>query len=106
VTKLCARKDLKLVHLQNGKVAKPKVVYMSTPKDVKSIYKSIIELKMSDGYESSIARCLNHDKGSMHSMKSHDSHVFMECLLPIAFWSFPQFVWSALAKISQFFKDL
>ena len=43
------------------------------------------------------------EKGSMHSMKSHDCHVFMECLLLIAFRSLPEFVWNAIAEISRFF---
>ena len=61
---------------------------------------------MPDGYASNIARCANIDKGSMHSMKSHDRHVFMECLLSIAFRSLPEFVWNAIAEISRFFRDL
>ena len=29
----------------------------------------------------------------------------MECLLPIAFRSLPEFVWNAIAEISKFFRD-
>ena len=64
------------------------------------------ELRMPDGYASNIARCANPEKGTLHGMKSHDCHIFMECLLPIAFRSLPDFVWSVLAELSQFFKDL
>jgi len=39
-------------------------------------------------------------------MKSHDCHVFTECLLLIAFRSLPNFVWSVLAELSQFLEDL
>ena len=46
------------------------------------------------------------EKGSMHSMKSHDCHVFMECLLLIAFRSLPEFVWNTTTEISRFFRDL
>jgi len=102
VAELCLRGDLELVQLHNGKLAKPKANYTFSPKDAKSIYKWISELKMPDGY----ARCANPDKGSMHGMKSHDCHVFMQCLLPIAFRSLPDFVWSALAELNLFFKDL
>ena len=55
---------------------------------------------MPDGYASNIAKCANIDKGRMLGMKSHDCHVFMECLLPIAFRSLPEFVWNAIAEIS------
>ena len=61
---------------------------------------------MPDGYASNIARCANPEKGTLHGMKSHDCHVFMKCLLPIAFRSLPDFVWSVLAELSRFFKDL
>ena len=89
VVEFCGRGDLELVQLRNGKLGKPKENYTFTKKYAKSIYKWIIKLKMPDGYASNIARCANIDKGSMHSMKSHDCHVFMECLLPIAFRSLP-----------------
>ena len=39
-------------------------------------------------------------------MKSHDCHVFMECLLPIAFSSLPSNVLNPLTELNQFFKDL
>ena len=92
VVELYLRGDLELVQLHNWKLAKPKANYTFSPKDAKSIYKWISELKMPDGYASNIARCANPDKGSMHGMKSHDCHVFMECSLPIAFQSLPDFV--------------
>jgi len=39
-------------------------------------------------------------------MKSHDCHVFIECLLPITFSILPSHVLNPLIKISHFFKDL
>ncbi|KAI5388881.1 hypothetical protein KIW84_074513 [Lathyrus oleraceus] len=61
---------------------------------------------MPDGYASNLSRCANGEKGTVHGMKSHDCHVFMECLLPIAFHSLPDLVWKPLTELSQFFKDL
>jgi len=40
---------------------------------------------MPDGYSSNLARCADVEKERIHGMKSHDCHVFMETLLPIAF---------------------
>ena len=37
-------------------------------------------------------------------MKNHDCHVFMECLLPIAFSTLPRHVLNPLIEISHFFK--
>jgi hypothetical protein len=42
----------------------------------------------------------------MRGMKSHDCHVFMQTLLPIAFSSLPQHVLNPLIEVSQFFKNL
>jgi len=106
IVELCARGDLELVQLHNGKLAKPKANYTFFMKYTKIIYKWISELKMPDGYVSNIARCANNDKGSLYGIKSHDCHVFMEFLLPIAFRSLPEFVWSALTELSRVFKDL
>jgi len=106
VVELYLQGDLELVQLHNGKLAKPEANYTFSSKDAKSIYKWISELKMPNGYASNIARCANPDKESMHGIKSHDCHVFMKCLLPITFRSLPDFVWSALAELSRFFKDL
>jgi len=61
---------------------------------------------MPNGYSSNLARCANVDKGIMHGMASHDFHVFMECLLPIAFSSLSPYVLNPLTEISHFFKDL
>ncbi|XP_057248004.1 uncharacterized protein LOC130590093 [Beta vulgaris subsp. vulgaris] len=45
--------------------------------------------------------------GKLHSMKSHDCHVFMERLLPIALKELlPVHVWKAVTEISLFFRDL
>ena len=104
VIELCGPGDLKLVQLQNEKLTKPKTNYMFSSEDAKSIYIWINKLKMLDDYASNITRWANHDKGSMHGMKSHDCHVFMEDLLQIVFRSFLEFVWNALVDLSRFFK--
>jgi len=61
---------------------------------------------MIDGFASNIARCANENKIRMHGMKSHDYHVLMECLLPICFRSFSEFMWNGFVDLSLLFKDL
>ena len=40
-------------------------------------------------------------------MKTHDCHIFMQRLIPIAFWNLmPTNVWEPLIELSLFFKDL
>ena len=97
------------MHLTNrsdGKTLKPKACYSLTAKEAKSVCRWIKELRMPDGYSSNLARCADVNKGTMIGMKSHDCHVFMECLLPIAFSSLPSNVLNPLTELSQFFKDL
>ncbi|KAL0291760.1 UNVERIFIED_CONTAM: hypothetical protein Sradi_7014600 [Sesamum radiatum] len=55
----------------------------------------------------SVSWSVNLDDFSMYGMKSHDCHVFMEKLLPIAFCDLlPESVWNALTELSLFFRDL
>ena len=61
---------------------------------------------MSNGYSSNLARCVDANEGRMNGMKIHDCHVFMECLLPIAFISLPMHVLNPHIEVSHFFKDL
>lgn len=102
----CKRPELLLVEQNNGKYLKPHANYTLKPEDVKSVYQWIKDLKMPDGYSSNIARCADVEKERMHGMKSHDCHVFMECLLPIAFSRLPTHVLNPLVEVSQFFKNL
>ncbi|XP_029128330.1 uncharacterized protein LOC114916203 [Cajanus cajan] len=102
----CRRKDLELKPQNNGKMLKPKANYTLTVEQAKLVYQWIKELRMPDGYSSNLARCVDVDKRKMIGMKSHDCHVFMECLLPIAFSSLPVHVLNPLIEVSNFFKDL
>jgi len=90
----------------NGKLLKPKANYTLTAGQTKFVCQWIKELRMSNGYSSNLMRCANVDKEIMHGMKNHYCHVFMECLLPIAFSSLLPHVLNPLIEISHFFKDL
>jgi len=100
------RKDLELKSTANGKLLKPKANYTLTVDQIKLVYQWIKELRMSNGYSSNLARCANVDKGTMHEMKSHDCHMFMECLLLIAFSSLLPHFLNLLIEIIHFFKDM
>ena len=100
----CRWKDLELKQGANGKFLKPKANQTLPADQIKLVCQWIKELRMSDGYSSNQARWDNVDKGTMHGMKSHDCHVFMECLLPIAFSSLPSHVLNPLIEISHFFQ--
>ena len=46
-------------------------------------------LKKQDGYASNLGKRVDKERGILHGMKSLDSHVVMEQLLPIAFCGLP-----------------
>ncbi|KAH0660953.1 hypothetical protein KY289_029701 [Solanum tuberosum] len=54
-----------------------------------------------------MGRCVDMNKLKLFGMKSHDCHVFMQRLIPIAFRDLlPRNVWEPLTELSLFFKDL
>jgi len=87
IASYCRRRELELKSQANGKFLKPKANYSLTKDESKIVCRWIKELRMPDGYSSNLARCADTKKGSIHGMKSHDCHVFMKTLLPIAFSS-------------------
>ncbi|KAL0401501.1 UNVERIFIED_CONTAM: hypothetical protein Slati_4180000 [Sesamum latifolium] len=77
----------------------PKTVYTLTREQKRRICAWISRLKFSDGYTSNLARCVDMMELRLHGMKSHDCHVFMQKLIPIAFREIlPESVWSALTE--------
>ncbi|PNX55394.1 hypothetical protein L195_g049023, partial [Trifolium pratense] len=80
--------------------------YTLSVEEAKSVCRWVKDLKMPDGYSSNLARCADVENGKMRGMKSHDCHVFLQSLIPIAFSSLPPHVLNPLVEISQFFKNL
>ena len=81
----CRRKELELHQLPNGRYLKLKAKLTLFIEQRKAVYKWVSELKIPDGYASNLHRCANLREGKFFEMKSHNYHVFKECLLPIAF---------------------
>lgn len=63
-------------------------------------------LKMPDGYSSNLATSVDLNEYKFCGLKSLDCHIFMECLLPIAFSFLPPMHWKAIAELSSFFRHL
>jgi len=67
----------------------------------------ICGLKFPDRYASNLSRCVDGTNWWLDNLKSHDCHVFMEWLLPIATRELlTSNVWKVLTELSQFFRDL
>ena len=56
---------------------------------------------------SNLAMCVDMRKFKLFGMKSHDCHVFMQRLMPVAFRELlPSKVWEAITELNLFFKNL
>ena len=85
----------------------PQAPYVLSKEHRKVVCEWIRKLKFSNGYASNLSRCMDVRNASVHNLKSHDCHVFMQCLLPLAFRDIlPTNVWNVLTELSQFFQDL
>jgi len=102
----CNRPELELKEHQ-GKILKPKAAYSLTKEQRKLVCGWVKSLRFQDGYASNLSRCVDMEDYKLSRMKSHDCHVFLERLLPVAFRDFlPEPIWNALTEISLFFKGL
>ena len=78
-------------------------------KEQKEILCSIIKkMKTPDGYASNLSRCVNMKDCTLSGLKSHDSHVLIEDILPIALRScYPsKEVMTIVIDLADFFKKL
>src|ERR1043165_1793032 len=104
--KYCHRKELLLEKKPNGNYMKPKAKYCLMDEQKIDVCEWVKGLKMPDGYASNLVRCVDSKQKKLSGMKSHDCHIFMECLLPIAINALPEPIWKTLTELSQFFRDL
>ncbi|XP_050207480.1 uncharacterized protein LOC126656899 [Mercurialis annua] len=104
LNKICDRPGLAQDE-QTGRY--PKALY-TLDRDLKKILLEWIQkLKFPDGYVSNLSRCVDLNSLKMMGMKSHDCHVFMQRLLPIALRELiPAEVWEPLTELSIFFREL
>ncbi|XP_073275513.1 uncharacterized protein [Primulina huaijiensis] len=85
----------------------PKAAYTLDRRGRQVLFGWLKDVKFCDGYVSKMARCVDMQKLRMFGMKSHDCHVFMQRLIPVAFRELlPRHVWEVLTELSLFFADL
>ncbi|KAJ8761260.1 hypothetical protein K2173_001316 [Erythroxylum novogranatense] len=108
-----SRADLQLLYrrhelhkdVRTGKY--PKACYTVGKQQKERLCEWLKGLKFPDGYVSNMSRCVDMRKYKLFGMKSHDCHVFMQRLIPIAFRELlPSKVWEPLTELSLFFKSL
>jgi len=109
------RKDLMLMgirkelHLQKkcATYLMPIAKYTLTRDERKSLCEWVKVVKFPNGYASNISRCVNKVPGKISGMKSHDYHVFLQCLLPVTIRKFLTLeIRTTLTELSAFFNQL
>ena len=75
---------LKLVDVSPENCLKSKASYTLTRQQLKDVCEWCKNLKFLDGYVSNLAHCVNVKDCKFYRLKSHDCHVFMQRLLPLA----------------------
>ncbi|GJS73246.1 hypothetical protein Tco_0706087 [Tanacetum coccineum] len=92
---------------KNNKIIKPKASYTLTKPQVKKVCEWVKEVIFPDGYASNIGGCVNLKDCSFYSFKSHECHVFMQRLLPIALKGMiPNAIWDAITELCTFFHTI
>ncbi|XP_061363146.1 uncharacterized protein LOC133306783 [Gastrolobium bilobum] len=107
-----ARQDLKhmgikqdLWPLEDGKFLP--LLFTMTREQRKIFLTTLKNVKMPDGYSSNISRCIDDKNGKIFGLKSHDCHIIIQHLLPIAIrYVLPDAVTAVLVELSAFFKEL
>lgn len=81
--------------------------YTMSMEEKKAFCEFLASIKFLDGYASNISRCVNTRECQITSMKSHDCHILLQRLLPLALrGSLSNNVTEALIELSHFFKEL
>ncbi|KAL6586845.1 hypothetical protein OROMI_001833 [Orobanche minor] len=103
---ICKRENLNLNYV-NGKPRKPVAPFVVSKDNKVRVLQWLKDLKLPDGYASNIGNCVNVEEGTMFGLKSHDCHVLLDRLLPIALRDvLPNDIWVALTELSEFFRAL
>jgi hypothetical protein len=104
VALFCNHKNIELVR-DGSRVAKPRASFVLEKNAQLLVYKWLKSLCFPDGHASNISRLVSMEESRLYGMKSHDCHVFIQTLIPLAFRDLlPKGIWDALTEISHFFR--
>ena len=112
-----AREDLQEIGLRpklhpytsdEGKTYLPPACHMMSSDDKTALLEILQDVRVPDGYASNIFRCVRLNDRTILGLKSHDCHVLMQQLLPIALRrsKLPTNVVKVLVDMSTFFRGI
>ncbi|XP_074298181.1 uncharacterized protein LOC141629004 [Silene latifolia] len=105
--KLGIKEHLWLQDRPNREPYMPPASYTMSTEEKERFLKVLQKIRAPDGYGSNISRCVNMKQRKLINLKSHDNHVLMQDILPVALRaSKPTKVIDLLGELSCFFKSL
>ncbi|XP_038706800.1 uncharacterized protein LOC120002208 isoform X2 [Tripterygium wilfordii] len=101
------RKPLHPLPSSSNKLYLPPTQFALTKDDKDVLLKVLKEVRVPDGYASNISRRVRLQDKSIWGLKSHDSHILMQQLIPLAIRkTLPKNVVEPLIELSNFFRQL
>ncbi|XP_052159498.1 uncharacterized protein LOC127777020 [Oryza glaberrima] len=91
----------------NNKYYLPPATYTMSKNEKQQFCKVLHDIKVPDGYSGNISRCVNVSQGKISGLKSHDYHILIQQLLPVALRGvLPDNVTSVLVDLCGYFREL
>jgi hypothetical protein len=105
--KMGLRKELHPFTNERGKAYLPATHHTMSNEDKLIFLKVIRDVRIPNRYASNVSRCVNLKARTIVGLKSHDNHILMQQLLPIALrGSLPNNVVKPLIELSGFFRGI
>ncbi|XP_071932982.1 uncharacterized protein [Coffea arabica] len=101
------RKELHPIETEPGKVYLPPSSFAMDKKQ-KTVFCNVLKkVKVPDGYAANVSRCVRVKPPRISGLKSHDNHILMQQLMPIALRkTLPKSVRYPLIRLSRYFRQL
>ena len=104
---ICDRPNSCMRKKPNGRWEKPRAPFCLKRDQKVAVLQWLKDLKFPDMYAANIRRGVNLTELRVTGMKSHDYHIFMERLLPVAFRGFIDHdIWLTISELSFLFRQL
>ncbi|CAN6568406.1 unnamed protein product [Malus baccata var. baccata] len=112
---LAARADLEILNIRHGqhprregnRTFRPPALFTLKREEKTAFCEVLSTIRVPDGYSSNLSRCVHVNERKIHGLKSHDCHVLMQQLLPLAIRAvLPKSVTMILLELSAIFRQL
>ena len=101
------RKELHPIETEPGKVYLPPSSFAMDKKQKTMFCNVLKKVKVPDGYAANVSRCVRVKPPRISRIKSHDNHILMQQLMPIALRkTLPKSVRYPLIRLSRYFRQL